>query len=36
MSNTYYNPQALHKSSSLAERRHSGVEVAPQFEQIDF
>jgi hypothetical protein len=31
---TYYSPHALHKSRSSGERRHSGVEVAPQFEQI--
>ena len=33
---THYRPQALQRSSSLADRRHSGVEVAPQFEQTDF
>ena len=32
---TYYRPQALHKSSSLADRRHKGVDVAPQLEHTD-
>lgn len=33
---TYYKPHALQRSSSLADRRHRGVEVAPQLLQTGF